>query len=58
MKGFFSKCDQIRSFLWNWSYLLMKPLMENIFCAVTRMSIVKTKIFKAHFLLSDISLFT
>ena len=33
--NFFSKCDQIRSFLRIWSYLLKKSLMENfIFCAV------------------------
>ena len=29
IKNFFSKCDQIRSFLWIWSHLLMKSLMEN-----------------------------
>ena len=35
LKDFFSKCDQIRSFLWIWLYLLKKSLMENfIFCAV------------------------
>ena len=33
IKDFFSKCDQIRSFLWIWSYLLMKSLMKNFtFC--------------------------
>ena len=26
---FFSKCDQIHSFLWIWSHLLKKSLMEN-----------------------------
>ena len=32
---FFSKCDQIRSFLWIWSHLLKKYLMKNfIFCAI------------------------
>ena len=32
---FFSKCDQIRSFLWIWSHLLKKSLMENfIFCVM------------------------
>ena len=32
---FFSKCDQIRSFLRIWSHLLKKSLMKNfIFCAV------------------------
>ena len=32
---FLSKCDQIRSFLWIWSHLPMKSLIENfIFCAV------------------------
>ena len=29
IKEFFSKCDQIRSFLWIWSHLLKKSLMEN-----------------------------
>ena len=33
--GFFSKCDQTRSFLRIWSYLLKKFLMENFsFCVV------------------------
>ena len=35
IKDFFSKCDQIRSFLRIWSHLLNKSLMVNfIFCAV------------------------
>ena len=35
IKDLFSKCDQIRSFLRIWSYLLGKSFMENfIFCAV------------------------
>ena len=35
IKDFFSKCDQIRSFLRIWSHLLKKSVMENfIFCAV------------------------
>ena len=35
LKDFFSKCDQVRSFLRIWSHLLKKFLMENlIFCAV------------------------
>ena len=35
IKDFFSKCDQIRSFLQIWSHLLKKSLMEIvIFCAV------------------------
>ena len=35
IKDFFSKCDQIRSFLCIWSHLLKKSLMENsIFCVV------------------------
>ena len=29
IKDFFSKCDQIRSFLRIWSHLLKKSLMEN-----------------------------
>ena len=32
-EDFFSKCDQIRSFLRIWSHLLKKSLMENFFCA-------------------------
>ena len=35
IKDFFNKCDQIRSFLRVWSYLLNKSLMGNFnFCAV------------------------
>ena len=35
IKDFFSKCDQIRSFLRIWSHLLKKSSMENfIFCTV------------------------
>ena len=35
IKDFYSKCDQIRSFLPIWSDLLKKSLMKNlIFCAV------------------------
>ena len=35
IKDFFSKCDQIHSFLPIWSHLLKKSLIENfIFCAV------------------------
>ena len=34
IKDFYSKCDQILSFLRIWSYLLKKSLMENfIFCS-------------------------
>ena len=32
IKDFFSKCDQIRSFLQIWSHLLKKSLMENFIC--------------------------
>ena len=35
IKDFFHKCDQIRIFLWIWSHLLKKSLMENfIFCVM------------------------
>ena len=35
IEHFFSKCYQIGRFLWIWSHLLKKSLMENlIFCAV------------------------
>ena len=41
IKDLFSKCDQIRSFLWIWS-LLLKSLMKNfIFCAVSLLAIHK-----------------
>ena len=40
IKDFFGKCDQIRSKLRIWSYLLNKFLMENfIFCALWGVSI-------------------
>ena len=36
IREFFSKCDQIRSFLRIWSYLLKKSFIENfIFCGVS-----------------------
>ena len=45
-KDFFSKCDQIRSFLRIWSHLLKKSLLENfIFCAVNSTLFVKKTIF-------------
>ena len=35
IRDFFSKCDQIRSFLRIWPHLMKKSLMENfIFCAM------------------------
>ena len=48
IKDFFSKCDQIHSFLRTWSYLLKKSLIKNfIFCAVLiiihrKLNLVKT----------------
>ena len=41
IKDFFSKCDQIRSFLGIWSHLLKKSLMENFhfLCSVRLMVI-------------------
>ena len=39
IKGFFSKCDQIRSFLQIWSHLLKKSLMENFIFSL----VIKTK---------------
>ena len=38
VKDFFSKCDQIRSFLQIWSYLLRKPLIENFICCAVEAS--------------------
>ena len=40
IKGVFSKCDQMRSFLRIWSHLLKKSLTENFnFCAVEFLSL-------------------
>ena len=36
IKDFFSKCDQIRSFLQIWSHLLKKSLMENFMIYLQR----------------------
>ena len=45
IRDFFSKYDQIRSFLWIWSHLLKKSLMENfIFCAALSRYIVRANI--------------
>ena len=44
MTDFFSKCDQIRSFLRIWSHLLKKLVMENfIFCTLLFQSNVVTQ---------------
>ena len=44
IKSFFSKCDQIRSFLLIWSHLLKKFVMKNlIFCAMLQQQYVQTK---------------
>ena len=38
IKDFFSKCDQVHSFLRIWSHLQKKSLLENfIFCAVKKL---------------------
>ena len=48
IKDFFSKCNQIRSFLAIWSHLLKNSLMENfIFCAVWVISITLVDIYAA-----------
>ena len=40
IKDFYSKCDQIHSFLQIWSHLLKKSLIENfIFCAVSHKTV-------------------
>ena len=42
IKYYFSKCDQIRTFLRIWSHLLKKSLMENfIFCAMCQINTFK-----------------
>ena len=45
-KDFFSKCDQIRSFLRIWSCLLKSPIENFIFCAVLK---VKTALQVSNF---------
>ena len=45
MKDFFSKDDQMCSFLRIWSHLLQKYLMENfIFCAVTKFEVFSSQL--------------
>ena len=42
IKDFFSKCDQIRSFLWIWSHSLRKSITENfMFCTVLKHSFLE-----------------
>ena len=61
IKDFFSKCDQIRIFLWIWSYLPKKYLMENfIFCAVyvvlftyTKSALLETLLFNLFLLFKN-----
>ena len=60
VKDFFSKCDQIRSFLGIWSHLLKKSLMDNfIFCAVKSLKSVRSSedyaAQKMKFLIKDFS---
>ena len=51
VKDFFSKCDQICSFLQIWSHLLIKSLMEKfVFCAVLTWRIRQKKV---HFFRED-----
>ena len=46
IKDFFSKCDQILSFLQIWSHLLRKSLMESfILCAVKGHSEILFRLF-------------
>ena len=45
IKDFFSKCDQIPSFLRIWSHLLKKSIMEYlIFCTVRRKGFLVSKV--------------
>ena len=49
IKDFFSKCDQIRSFLQIFSHLLKKSLMENfIFCVVHFLRKVLVSLIQIH----------
>ena len=50
IKDFFSKCDQIRRNLQNWSHLLKKSLMENfIFCAENYWMVQNIPVFQLSF---------
>ena len=58
IKDFFSKCDQIRIFLWIWSHLLKKSLMDNFnfvpfllvnICARSPLDLWLTKIYTTMF---------
>ena len=56
IKDFFSKCDQIRSFLRIWLHLLKKSLIENfIFCAVnvSTLDVKQRALLSAHRNLAD-----
>ena len=51
VKDFFSKCDQIRSFLPIWSHLLKKSLIKNfIFCVVHGLFVLKMEISKMKYM--------
>ena len=52
INDFFSKFDQINSFLWFWSHLLKKSLIENfIFCPVGMICILQICITKIQLIL-------
>ena len=46
VKDFFNKCDQIRSFLWIWSYLLKNPKWKTQFFVQCKKSVVVYIFFK------------
>ena len=50
IKAFFSKYDQIRSFLRIWSHLLKKSLMKNLIFHLVKKSLMENFIFCAQLL--------
>ena len=48
IKDIFSKCDQIHSFLWIWSHLLKKSLMENFIFWVVNFLILQCSFSSRH----------
>ena len=54
VKDFFNKCDQIRSFLWIWSYLLKNPKWKTQFFVQRTKSVVVYIFFKFLVLRNDI----
>ena len=49
VKDFFSKCDQIRSFLQIWAHLLKKSLMENVIFYAVYITFFNFSLLSSHY---------